>query len=106
VAASIAIVSGTLLPDGTLELEGKVNLPAGRVQVTLVPMPELPRDDPFWMLMQRIWSGQGARGHIPRSRDEVEAERRMVREQWDERMARIHRTQEDARILRAEDGAR
>ena len=69
----IAVVEGTVNPDGTLELQGKVNLPAGKVQVTLVPMPELPQDDPFWQLMRGIWSGQKARGHIPRSAQEVEA---------------------------------
>lgn len=90
----IAVVEGTIKPDGTLELQAKVNLPAGRVQVTMVPMPELPPDDPFWGLMQGIWAGQKARGHVPRSAEDVEAERRAVRDEWDERMSRIGRIQE------------
>jgi hypothetical protein len=97
----IAIVEGTIRPDGTLELLGKVNLPAGKVQVTVVPMPEPPQDDPFWQLMQGIWAGQKARGHAPRSAEDVEAERKAVREDWDERMARISRIQQEAERLRA-----
>jgi hypothetical protein len=100
----IAIVEGTLMPDGRLELEGKVNLPAGRVQVTLVPMHELSPDDPFWRLMQGIWAGQLDRGHVARSAEDVEAERRTVREEWEERMARISRLQREAERLR--DGGR
>jgi hypothetical protein len=34
-------------PDGTLELGQRVALPPGRVQVTIVPLPELPSNDPF-----------------------------------------------------------
>ncbi len=52
------VIQGVVNPDGTLELPEKVNLPAGRVQVTVAPLPELPKDDPFWQMMQRIWDGQ------------------------------------------------
>jgi len=105
-STSIAIVAGTLLPDGTLELEEKVHLPAGKVQVTLIPMPTLPQDDPFWELMQNIWAGQRSRGHVPRSAEEVDAERHLVRREWDERMAKIRRTQQEAEGLRGEEPSR
>src|SRR5437588_7854550 len=94
------LVEGTLKPDGTLELDRKLSLPAGRVQVIVVPLPELPKDDPFWQRMQAIWEGQKARGHIPRSVEEVEAERRAVREEWEERMGDIERIQERGRTTR------
>jgi hypothetical protein len=100
VSTPIAVVEGTVNPDGTLELQEKVHLPAGKVQVTLVPVPELPQDDPFWQLMRAIWAGQKARGHVPRSAQEVEAERRAVRDEWEERMTRITRIQEEAERLR------
>ena len=83
-STQVVVVEGTVTADGTLEVQEKVNLPAGKVQVTLVPMPELPGDDPFWQLMQNIWQGQRARGHIPRSALEVEAEREAMRQEWDE----------------------
>lgn len=95
-------VPGTVRPDGTLELEGKVPLPAGPVQVTVQLMPELPRDDPFWQAMERIWAAQEARGYVPRSVEEVEAERGRLREEWEDRMRQIERVQEEARRTRGQ----
>src|SRR5262249_4343038 len=63
----IAVVEGTIRPDGTLELPEKLDLPAGRVQMTLVPIPDLPGDDPFWQRMTAIWAAQKSRGHVPRT---------------------------------------
>jgi hypothetical protein len=94
------VIQGFVKSDGTLELEEKVSLPAGRVQVTVMPMPELPKDDPFWQMIQRIWDGQKARGHVPRSAEEAEAERKAMREEWDERMRAIQQTQEEVRKIR------
>jgi hypothetical protein len=99
-SANPVVVQGVVKPDGTLELEGKVPLPAGKVQVTLQPVPDLPRDDPFWQMMQEIWKGQQARGHVPRSVEEVEEERRCNREEWEERMRGIERIREEARQAR------
>jgi hypothetical protein len=100
VSTAIAILEGTVRPDGTLELHQKVNLPPGKVQVTLVARPDLPQDDPFWQLLGDIWAGQKARGHIPRTAEDVEAERRAVRDDWEERMAQISRIQQEAEQLR------
>ncbi len=44
--AQAIIIHGVVTPDGTLELEGKVALPAGKVRVTLQPLPELPEQTP------------------------------------------------------------
>lgn len=78
-------VLGTVRADGALVLDGPVGLPPGRVTVSVRPVqapPELPRDDPFWQMMHSIWEGQKARGHVPRSAEEIEAERREMREGW------------------------
>ncbi len=95
------VVAGMLKADGTLELDEKPNLPPGRVQVTMTPLPELPTNDPFWQRMRAIWEGQKARGFVPRTAEEVEAERRQVREEWEERMRRIERTRAEAEAMRA-----
>jgi hypothetical protein len=97
----VVTVEGIVKPDGTVEVSEKVNLPAGKVQVTLVPWPDLPQDDPLWQMMQKIWDGQKARGHVARSALEVEAEREAMREEWDARMGEIARIQEEADQLRA-----
>lgn len=65
-----------------------------------MPPPELPKNDPFWQMMQQIWDGQKARGRVPRSAEEVEAERRTLREEWEERMQTIQSIQSEARKLR------
>lgn len=95
-----SVVQGTLRADGTLHLDKKPTLPPGRVQVILQPLPDLPEGDPFWDMMQAIWAGQQARGHVPRSVEEVEAERRELREGWEKRQAAIERLQEESRRLR------
>lgn len=97
----VITVEGIVKPDGTVEVPEKVNLPAGKVQVTLVPWPNLPKDDPFWQMMQKIWAGQKARGHVARSAQEVEAERAAMREAWEARMSEITRIQEEADKLAA-----
>ena len=93
------VVQGTLKPDGTLELDERVNLAPGRVQVTMVPVPELPKSDPFWQRMEAIWADQKRRGHVAASVEEVEAQRQAVREEWEERMRRIERIQAEAEEL-------
>ena len=94
------VIEGTLKPDGTLELDEKPNLSPGRVQVIVQSLPELPEGDPFWDMMKSIWAGQKARGHVPRSVEEVEAERRETRDSWEERQQAIERLQEESRRLR------
>ncbi len=78
------IVEGTLKPDGSLELDGKLNLPPGRVQLIVQPLPQLPKDDPFWQTMERIWAAQKARGHVPRGKEEIDAEIAAMRDETDE----------------------
>lgn len=99
------VIEGTLKPDGTLELDRKPNLPPGQVTVVLRQEAEvvLPKDDPFWQRMQAMWDAQKAAGHVPRSAEAVEAERRQVRDEWEERTRATERLQEEARRLREED---
>jgi hypothetical protein len=68
------VVEATPKPDGSLALGTQLTLPPGRVQLIVQPLPELPKDDPFWQMMQGIWAGQKARGQLPRSKEEVDAE--------------------------------
>jgi hypothetical protein len=91
-------------PDGTLELGERLTLPPGRVQVTIVPIPELPANDPFWQRMQTLWAGQRARGHVPRSAQDVAEERQAVRDEWDARMRRIEQIQTEAADARRGQG--
>lgn len=96
------VIGATLKPDGTLVLDEKPNLAPGRVQVILQALPELPDGDPFWDMMKQIWYEQKVRGHVPRSAEEIEAERREMREGWARRQEAIERLQEESRRLRGQ----
>ena len=96
---SEAVVEGTLTPDGRLELDQKPKLASGRVQVIVRTLPELPDGDPFWDMMKSIRAEQKARGHVPWSVEEIEAERREMREGWARRQEAIERLQEESRRL-------
>jgi hypothetical protein len=100
----VVVVDGVVKDDGSLEVAEKLRIPAGPVQVTVVPMPDLPADDPFWQRMKNIWSSQRARGQLPRSVQQVEADRERMREEWDERMSRITEIQAEAEAIRADRG--
>ena len=79
-SATHVILDGTIKADGSLELDSKLNLPPGRVQLIVQPLPDLPKDDPFWQMMQRIWADRKAAGLTARSSEEVESQRRRLRE--------------------------
>ena len=94
---SEVVIEGTLKPDGTLELDQKPSLSPGRVQVVLrqdttAMQPQL-LGDAFLRMMEEIWAGQRARGHVPRTAEEIEGERRQLREEGEaeiEAAIRLH----------------
>src|SRR5262245_4795369 len=84
--ANLIEVRGEVRPNGTLALEEKVNLPPGRVCVTIQPLVPPPTDDPFWQRMQGIWDDQKARGHVPRTKEQIDAEIRDLRDAAEEEL--------------------
>ena len=93
-------VSGEVRSDGTLALEEKVNLPPGRVRVTIQPLVAPPADDPFWKCMQQIWDDQKARGHVPRTKEQIDAEVRGLRDAADEELRAAEQLHEQCRRTR------
>jgi hypothetical protein len=97
------VVSGTLQPDGTLVLDQKPNLPAGRVTIVLRQevASAIPSDDPFWQRMQALWA-------IPKGSDDgganTCAEVLKLREEWEERQQAIEQVQEECRLTRKTPG--
>ena len=98
-SATHVVVEATLKPDGSLELDSKLNLPPGRVQLIVQPLAERPKDDPFWQMMEKIWADRKAAGLTPRSAEEVEARRRELREDVDADVEKARRLQEEGRRL-------
>ncbi|HBI42223.1 MAG TPA: hypothetical protein DDY78_05105 [Planctomycetales bacterium] len=94
-------VLGTLKPDGALELDEKLSLPAGRVRVTVEPLAaSAATEDPFMARMEAIWAGQKARGHTPRTAEEIETERRVLRDEFEEGVLKSERIHQEAERVR------
>jgi hypothetical protein len=95
------VVEGALQSDGTLVLDEKPNLPPGRVRVTMQAMPEpiRPEDDSL-VRLQKIWAAQDARGYVPRTREEVDAEINQLRDEAEEEMQAVERLYEECERAR------
>jgi hypothetical protein len=93
------VVEGTLRPDGTLVLDEKPNLPAGRVTVVLrqTATDALPADDPFWQRMRAMWAIPRSPGHASDGGAATLAELRNLREEWDEHQQQVERVQDECR---------
>jgi hypothetical protein len=103
-SVSETVIEGTLKPDGTLDLDQKPNLPPGRVKVVLrqeaEPKTPKPLGAEFFQMMEGIWAAQKARGHVPRTVEEVQAERSAMRGQMDDEIEAAVRLQEECRHRR------
>ncbi len=93
----IVEMEGILRADGTVVLDASPNLPPGPVRVTLRPAG--PRDDVMDVL-RRLRAEQAASGHIPRSREEIDADVAAMRQEDEERMQEIERLHEECRRSR------
>ena len=96
------VVEGVVEPDGTLKVEGKVSLPAGKVRVTVETLLLNPEDHPFFQMLREIWAAREKAGLKPRSVEEVEAERKRFRDEIEEEIAEAGRLQDESRRLREE----
>ncbi len=101
------VIAGTLNPDGTLQLDERPNLPAGRVRVTVQPLaPPAPPGDTLASRMRAVWDGQKARGHVPRSQEEVEADLHALRDDAEEEMRAVERLSDECRAAREQGGGK
>jgi hypothetical protein len=96
-------VQGTLQADGTLVLDRKPDLPPGRVQVTVKPVPDYKQTE-IWQFFERLWTEQRARGHVPRTREEIDTELEASRQEDEERMRELERIHEECERHRQQQG--
>jgi len=90
------VVEGVVTPDGSLELRSKLPLPVGRVQVTVEPIPEAPKPERFWKLMESIWSALRAGGRVPRTKETIDAEVHALRQEAEVEMEAIEKLEEES----------
>jgi hypothetical protein len=93
-------MQGTVKADGTLELDDPVAMPEGRGLVTVRPIVEPAPNDPFWQRMEQIWAGQRARGHVPRTKEEIDAEIESMGDEMEEEFQATEHLQEECRRAR------
>lgn len=92
------IVRGVLKPDGTLELDERPSLPAGRVEVTIRPLEKQGEAEDWWTYMQRARAELEAAGLGFRTKEEIDADMEDLRD-WDGKLDEIDRQREEARRL-------
>ena len=94
------VIEGTLKPDGTLELDKKPALAPGRVTVVLrqdsTASPQALGEQLFETLRQ-IRAGQKARGHVPRSEAEIQAQRDELQQEMEEELKAAEQLQLQSR---------
>lgn len=92
------VIEGTIQADGTLVLDQKPNLPAGRVTVRLQPALVAPQGDPFWQRMRAMWAIPSTNGPADGGASTQE-EVRQLREEWQEVQTGRERLQEECRTV-------
>jgi hypothetical protein len=79
---------GEIQPDGTLQIEEKINLPPGPVNVTVEAIPTAARRRTMQVL-EEIWAERKTRGIVGRGKEEIIAEINAMRAEDEERMSEI-----------------
>ena len=101
-STNLVQIQGTLQPDGTLVLDEKPSVPPGRVRVTVQPLGD-PKQTPVWRTLEKIRADQKARGHVPRTREEIDADIAAMREEDEQRMQEIERLHAECQRRRQQD---
>ena len=91
-------IQGTLQEDGTLLLDQRLDLPPGRVKVTVEPVPDYTRTE-IWQFFERMKAEREALGIAPRSQEEIDAYLATMRDD-DERCQMIEQIQEECQRQR------
>ncbi len=94
-------VQGVLQADGTLVLDERPNLPAGRVTVLVRPLESAPpKRRPLVGFGVEIWAERKALGLQPRTAEAIDAEINVMRDEWEGHQLALERIQEEARRAR------
>jgi len=100
------VVEGTLTAEGTLQLDERPNLPAGRVRVTVQLLQQAAAGETLMSRMQAVWAGQKGRGHVPRSREEIDADINTLRDEAEEEIQAVELLSDECRPAREQDGTK
>lgn len=96
-AAQQVVVHGHIQPDGTLQVEEKVNLPPGPVQVTVEATGPTIQRESTQQVLRDIAARRQARGSKGRTKEEIDAEIDAMRNEDEERLREIERLYQQSR---------
>lgn len=78
------IVTGVLKPDGSLEIPERLDLPPGRVRVTIEALDEPASSGEDWFeYLQRARAERESAGAAFRTKEEIDADIDAMRDEWD-----------------------
>jgi hypothetical protein len=78
-------IQGSIMPDGTLELDSKLSLPPGRVQVTVAPVTVEKKESGVRQSLDAILESRKSQTVLGRTKQEIDADLQAMRDEWDER---------------------
>jgi hypothetical protein len=99
IPGSIEIL-GTLRTDGSLALDSKPDLPAGRVRVRIQGVNAPPTPAEALANLEAIWAERDQRKIAPRTAEEIDADLNALRDEWEDHQLALEKIQEDARRAR------
>ena len=82
------VLHGQIRPDGTLQVEEKIDLPPGPVSITVRAVTATTRK-PTLQALEEAWANQAAQGLVGRSAEEIDAEIDAMRKADEARMREI-----------------
>ncbi len=83
------ILHGQIRPDGTLQIEEKINLPPGPVNVTLETAAQIKPRESTRQVLKEIAERRQAIGRQPQTKEEIDAEIDAMRNEDEQRMREI-----------------
>jgi len=96
------VVRGAVTPEGQLVLDELPNVPPGRVEVTVRVLPdETPGEHPMFATLRRIWASLDAQGFSGRTGEQIVADVRAMRDEWQARQEGLEQLQDRLRAARA-----
>jgi hypothetical protein len=83
------VLHGHIRPDGTLQIDERVNLPPGPIQVTVEASSETQTGEDTRSVLKQIQARRLTRGAVARSKEEIDAEINAMRDEDEQRVREI-----------------
>lgn len=83
------VLHGRIRPDGTLQIDERIDLPPGPIQVTVEARPEMQGGEDTRSVLEQIRGRRLTRGAVTRSKEQIDAEINAMRDEDEQRMREI-----------------